>query len=88
MTLPVAESAGVYVDNNLVNGGLDVCGRTLDLGGVDQDMCIVSTVDDHIVAWTSSYATLRHVRGDSRLVLSSGGHIAGFVRRADGLTGW
>jgi polyhydroxyalkanoate synthase len=31
------------------------------------------------VLWTSSYATVRHVTGDVRFVLSSGGHIAGIV---------
>ena len=29
--------------------------------------------------WTASYATIEHVTGDARFVLSSGGHIAGIV---------
>jgi len=68
-----------YVENNFVKGELKVRGRPLDLADVGQDLYIVSAVNDHIVPWTSSYATLRHVRGDARFVLSSGGHIAGIV---------
>jgi polyhydroxyalkanoate synthase len=69
----------LYVGNNLVRGKLAVRGRALDLRDVDQEVYVVSAVNDHIVPWTSSYATLGHLRGDSRFVLSSGGHIAGIV---------
>jgi polyhydroxyalkanoate synthase len=68
-----------YVQNNFVKGKLTVRGQTLNLADVEQDLYIVSAINDHIVPWTSSYATLRHVSGDARFVLSSGGHIAGIV---------
>ena len=68
-----------YLQNNFVNGKLQVRGQTLDLGDVDQDLYIVSAINDHIVPWTSSYATLKHISGSARFVLSSGGHIAGIV---------
>ncbi|MGK5683282.1 PHA/PHB synthase family protein [Actinoplanes sp. URMC 104] len=68
-----------YVENNFVKGNLTVRGQRLHLEDVDNDLYIVSAINDHIVPWTSSYATLRHVRGDARFVLSSGGHIAGIV---------
>ena len=68
-----------YVKNNFVKGNLEVRGQKLDLGDVDQDLYVVSAINDHIVPWTSSYATLKHVAGDARFVLSSGGHIAGIV---------
>jgi len=68
-----------YVNNNFVRGRLKLRGQTLDLGDVDQDLYIVAAINDHIVPWTASYATLKHVSGDARFVLSSGGHIAGIV---------
>jgi polyhydroxyalkanoate synthase len=68
-----------YVQNNFVNGRLTLRGQTLDLADVDQDLYIVSAINDHIVPWTASYATLKHVSGDARFILSSGGHIAGIV---------
>ncbi|HEY3260304.1 MAG TPA: alpha/beta fold hydrolase [Pseudonocardiaceae bacterium] len=68
-----------YVQNNFVKGALEVRGEQLDLNDVDQDLYVVSAINDHIVPWTSSYATLKHVRSDARFVLSSGGHIAGIV---------
>jgi polyhydroxyalkanoate synthase len=68
-----------YLKNNFVKGELEVRGQRLDLGDVDQDLYIVSAINDHIVPWTSSYATLRHISGEARFVLSSGGHIAGIV---------
>jgi polyhydroxyalkanoate synthase len=68
-----------YLENNFVRGRLQVRGQTLDLGDVDQDLYIVSAINDHIVPWTSSYATLKHISGQARFILSSGGHIAGIV---------
>jgi polyhydroxyalkanoate synthase len=68
-----------YLENNFVRGRLRVRGQTLDLTDVDQDLYIVSAINDHIVPWTSSYATLRQISGPARFVLSSGGHIAGIV---------
>jgi polyhydroxyalkanoate synthase subunit PhaC len=68
-----------YLHNNFVKGRLTVRDQTLDLSDVDQDLYVVSAINDHIVPWTSSYATLKHVRSDARFVLSSGGHIAGIV---------
>jgi polyhydroxyalkanoate synthase len=68
-----------YIRNNFVKGALQVRGQTLDLADVHQDLYIVSAINDHIVPWTSSYATVKHVPGNVRFVLSSGGHIAGIV---------
>jgi polyhydroxyalkanoate synthase len=68
-----------YLHNNFVKGRLTVRDQILDLADVHQDLYVVSAINDHIVPWTSSYATLKHVRSDARFVLSSGGHIAGIV---------
>jgi polyhydroxyalkanoate synthase subunit PhaC len=68
-----------YVGNRFARGELELAGQRLDLKDVDQDLYIVAAINDHIVPWTSSYATVHHVGGRSRFVLSSGGHIAGIV---------
>jgi polyhydroxyalkanoate synthase subunit PhaC len=68
-----------YVNNRFARGDLSLAGQALDLKDVDQDIYVVAAINDHIVLWTSSYATIRHVSGDVRFVLSSGGHIAGIV---------
>jgi polyhydroxyalkanoate synthase subunit PhaC len=68
-----------YVQNKFVKGELTVRGQPLDLKDVRQDLYIVAAINDHIVPWTSSYRTIRYVSGDTRFVLSSGGHIAGIV---------
>jgi polyhydroxyalkanoate synthase subunit PhaC len=68
-----------YLENRFARGELELAGQRLDLKDVDQDLYIVAAINDHIVPWTSSYATVHHVGGDARFVLSSGGHIAGIV---------
>src|ERR1044071_1510139 len=76
-----------YVQNNFIKGKLTVRGETLDLNDVDQDLYVVAAINDHIVPWTASYATIKHVSGPARFVLSSGGHIAGIVN-PPGPKGW
>ena len=69
-----------YLHNQLAKGEMELAGQRLDLKDVDQDLYIVAAINDHIVPWTSSYATItRCSAGDARFVLSSGGHIAGIV---------
>jgi polyhydroxyalkanoate synthase subunit PhaC len=68
-----------YIQNRLAKGEMVLAGQRLALKDIDRDLYIVAAINDHIVPWTSSYATIRHVSGDTRFVLSSGGHIAGIV---------
>src|SRR5207248_3275639 len=68
-----------YLHNRFAKGELELAGQRLDLGDVTEDLYVVAAVNDHIVPWTSSYLTVGHVRGNTRFVLSSGGHIAGIV---------
>jgi polyhydroxyalkanoate synthase len=68
-----------YLRNQLVKGEMELAGQRLDLKDVDQDLYIVAAINDHIVPWTSSYQTIKHISGNARFVLSSGGHIAGIV---------
>ncbi len=68
-----------YVRNRFAKGEMELASQRLDLKDITEDLYIVSAINDHIVPWTSSYATVRLVSGTARFVLSSGGHIAGIV---------
>ena len=66
-----------YLDNQLARGEMELAGVRLHLDAVTQDLYLVGAVTDHITPWTSSYSTTQLVKGDTRFVLSSSGHIAG-----------
>jgi polyhydroxyalkanoate synthase subunit PhaC len=68
-----------YVKNLLPKGELEVDGRRVDLGDITKDTYVVSAENDHIVPWQSAYRTTQLIKGATRFVLSSGGHIAGIV---------
>jgi polyhydroxyalkanoate synthase len=68
-----------YLQNQLARGEMELAGVRLHLDAVTQDVYLVGAVTDHITPWTSSYTTTHLVKGDTRFVLSSSGHIAGIV---------
>jgi polyhydroxyalkanoate synthase len=68
-----------YLENQLAGGELELAGARLDLDAVTQNLYLVGAVNDHITPWKSSYGTTRLVKGSTRFVLSSSGHIAGIV---------
>ena len=69
-----------YVDNLLKEpGGVEIDGVPIDLGEVDIPVCFVSTVDDHIAPWKSTYAGARLFSGQVKFILGGSGHIAGIV---------
>src|SRR2546430_15782372 len=68
-----------YLKNQLARGEMELAGQLLDLQDVDQDLYIVAAINDHIVPWASSHATIRHISGDAPFLLSTGGHIRWFV---------
>jgi polyhydroxyalkanoate synthase len=68
-----------YLENQLTRGEMELAGVRLNLDAVTQDLYLVGAVTDHITPWTSSYNTTQLVKGDTRFVLSSSGHIAGIV---------
>ena len=71
-----------YLENQLARGEMELAGVRLHLDTVTQDLYLVGAVTDHITPWTSSYSTTQLVKGDTRFVLSSSGHIAGIVSPA------
>ena len=70
----------LYQNNKLCQPkALSVDGVELDLGTIDVPACFISTIEDHIAPWKSTYAGARLLGGDVRFILGGSGHIAGIV---------
>jgi polyhydroxyalkanoate synthase len=70
----------MYINNRLgVPGGIELAGVPIDLGKVKVPSYFISTVEDHIAPWKSTYVGARCLGGPVRFVLGGSGHIAGIV---------
>ena len=70
----------MYQENLLAKpGGITLDGVPIDLGKVKTPAFILSTREDHIAPWRSTYAATRLYKGPVKFVLSASGHIAGVV---------
>ena len=70
----------MYQNNRLREpGGITLDGVPIDLASIDVPTYILSTREDHIAPWRSTYAATRIYRGPIRFVLAMSGHIAGVV---------
>lgn len=70
----------MYQENKLVEpGGITLLGEAIDLGKVKLPVCILSTKEDHIAPWKSTYAATQIYGGPTKFILSGSGHIAGVV---------
>ena len=70
----------MYQKNLLVQpGGLTLDGVAIDLSTIETPAFILSTKEDHIAPWTSTYALTQLLSGPVRFVLAASGHIAGVV---------
>jgi polyhydroxyalkanoate synthase subunit PhaC len=70
----------MYQENLLVRpGGITLDGVPIDLGRIRTPSFLLSTREDHIAPWRSTYAATRLYKGPVRFVLSASGHIAGVV---------
>ena len=65
----------LYLTNGLVAGTLEVLGTPVELAKVDCDTFVVAGHTDHIIPWDGAYRTTQVLGGESRFVLSNGGHI-------------
>jgi len=69
-----------YINNLLREpGGVEIDGEKIDLRSIDIPVCFVSTIDDHIAPWRSTYAGTKLVSGPVKFILGGSGHIAGVV---------
>jgi len=70
----------MYQENDLVNhGAIELDGAPIDLRKVKVPSFILSTREDHIAPWKSTYAATQLFSGPVRFVLAASGHIAGVV---------
>lgn len=70
----------MYINNRLVQpGGIELGGQPIDLKCVKTPACFVSTVEDHIAPWKSTYAGAQVLPGKVNFILGGSGHIAGIV---------
>ena len=70
----------MYMENKLVEpGGISIDGVPIDLSKIKVPCYFISTIEDHIAPWKSTYMGARHLGGPVRFVLGGSGHIAGIV---------
>lgn len=77
-----------YLENNLKQFGKFILGgKKIDFGKIDVPSFIYASRDDHIVPWTSAYASTtilnRKKPQQNRFVLGASGHIAGVINPPD-----
>lgn len=69
-----------YLENRLVQpGGIELDGVPIDLRKIRLPVYWVSTREDHIAPWKSTYAATQLYRGERTFVLAGSGHIAGII---------
>ena len=70
----------LYMKNLLAQpGGIELDGVAIDLTRVRTPLYFVSTLEDHIAPWRSTYTGAKLFTGPVRFVLGGSGHIAGIV---------
>ncbi len=70
----------MYLKNKLgVPGAVTLAGVPVDLSQVKVPAYFISTVEDHIAPWKTTYKGAQYLGGDVRFVLGGSGHIAGIV---------
>jgi len=70
----------MYLENKLkVPNGIQLAGVDIDLTSVDTPSYFLSTAQDHIAKWQSTYLGAQLFKGDVKFVLGGSGHIAGVV---------
>ena len=70
----------MYLENLLVEpGGIELAGEPIDLRRISVPSFILSTREDHIAPWKSTWRATRLYKGPTRFCLAGSGHIAGVV---------
>ncbi len=70
----------MYLENKLVEaGGIELLGVPIDLRQIKIPIYMLSTREDHIAPWKSTYKACALYGGKVRFVLACSGHIAGVV---------
>ncbi len=75
----------MYQENLLCQpGAIEMNGRPIDLGRIEVPSYFLSTREDHITPWKSTYCGTQLLGGRNRFVLAASGHIAGVVNPPQG----
>jgi poly[(R)-3-hydroxyalkanoate] polymerase subunit PhaC len=75
----------MYQENLLKDpNGLSLAGVPIDLRKIKTPAYFLSTREDHIAPWKSTYRGTQLLSGPRRFVLAASGHIAGVVNPPDG----
>jgi len=69
----------MYLDNALSRGELELAGTTIDLTRVKTPAYLLSTREDHIAPWDSTYEATQLYSGKTTFTLAASGHVAGVV---------
>jgi polyhydroxyalkanoate synthase len=70
----------MYLENLLAKpGGITLAGSPIDLTKIKIPSFVLSTREDHIAPWKSTYAATRLYSGPVKFVLSASGHMAGVI---------
>ena len=70
----------MYQENKLIEpNALTLAGVPIDLRKIKTPAFLLSTKEDHIAPWKSTYAATQIYQGPVKFVLSASGHIAGVI---------
>jgi len=70
----------MYIKNKLREpGGVTLAGEPIDISRIDIPAYFISTIEDHIAPWKTTYLGAQLLRGPVRFTLGGSGHIAGIV---------
>ena len=70
----------MYIKNLLgLPGGISLAGVPIDLSKIDLPAYFISTAEDHISPWKTTYKGSKYLGGEVRFVLGGSGHIAGII---------
>jgi polyhydroxyalkanoate synthase subunit PhaC len=70
----------MYHENRLaIPGGISLADVPIDLRRIKTPTFILSTREDHIAPWQSTYAATQLYKGPIKFVLADSGHIAGMI---------
>jgi polyhydroxyalkanoate synthase len=70
----------MYLQNLLKNpGGITLAGIPIDVTKVNTPAYILSTLEDHIAPWQTTFETVKLFNGLRKFVLAGSGHVAGVI---------
>ncbi|KAA0875823.1 PHA/PHB synthase family protein [Nitrincola tapanii] len=73
----------MYLENKLVEpNALTICGEPIDLSKIKTPCYFLSTIEDHIAPWKSTFAATDIIKAPVEFVLGASGHVAGVINPA------